>query len=200
MDVNIRQVLAAANATSNTDHARNLLHQAHKLLDVASKETSYIEGQSPCGSDLFIIAAEIAIKLQETKIAEGLLQMYFQGLQVTDQFLCRAYICKAQLLSSKSPNSSTDLDSAVVFLLKAINFAKDKPRYHFIVYNVSVLFWQNKTFRKIIFITFFGNFFLKKHKMYFFPYGKEREFSFNRNLFRISVSGVKVPLILANWN
>ena len=35
-----------------------------------------------------------------------------------------------------------DFETAVVYLLKAINFAKDKNRYHFIVYNASVLYWK----------------------------------------------------------
>ncbi|XP_077976409.1 cilia- and flagella-associated protein 46-like [Styela clava] len=142
MDANIRQLLAASNAVGNEADSRTHLLQAYKLLDAANKESGQTADSSPCGADLYVIAAEIAIRLHESKVAEGALQMYFQGTQLTDQFLCRAYLCKAQLLSSKSPNSSSDLDSAVVFLLKAISFAKDKPRYHFIVYNASVLFWQ----------------------------------------------------------
>jgi len=33
-------------------------------------------------------------------------------------------------------------ETAVVYLLKAINFSRTKPRYHFIVFNASVLYWQ----------------------------------------------------------
>lgn len=142
MDTSIRQLLAASNAVSNEQDASNLLQQAHRLLEAASREAGRSDDLNVCGADLYVLAAETAFKLNQNKIAEGCLQMYFQGNQLTDQFLCRAYLCKAQLLASKAPNSSTDLDSAVVFLLKAINFAKDKSRYHFIVYNASVLFWQ----------------------------------------------------------
>ena len=36
----------------------------------------------------------------------------------------------------------SDFETSVVYLLKAINFAKDKKRYFFIVYNASLLYWK----------------------------------------------------------
>ncbi|XDV49763.1 hypothetical protein PO909_018950 [Leuciscus waleckii] len=69
--------------------------------------------------------------------------MYLEGKPAVNQFLCRAYLCQAQLVSSHSITSAEDLDKAVMFYLKAIEIAKDKSRYHFLVFNASLLFLQS---------------------------------------------------------
>ena len=34
------------------------------------------------------------------------------------------------------------MEKAVLYLVKAVSIAKDNPRYHFLVYNASVLYWH----------------------------------------------------------
>ena len=40
------------------------------------------------------------------KVCQECLNMYFDGVPLTNQFLCRAYLCQAQLLSPKSANDA----------------------------------------------------------------------------------------------
>ncbi|XP_067242183.1 cilia- and flagella-associated protein 46 [Chanodichthys erythropterus] len=69
--------------------------------------------------------------------------MYLEGKPPVNQFLCRAYLCQAQLISSHSITSVEDLDKAVMYYLKAIEIAKDKSRYYFLVFNASLLYLQS---------------------------------------------------------
>ena len=46
-----------------------------------------------------------------------------------NQFLCRAYLCQAQLIAPQSSDQFEDFEKSVVYLLKAISFAKETPRY-----------------------------------------------------------------------
>uniref|UniRef100_A0A4W4GBY6 Uncharacterized protein n=1 Tax=Electrophorus electricus TaxID=8005 RepID=A0A4W4GBY6_ELEEL len=73
------------------------------------------------------------------EITEDCLTMYLESKPPTNQFLCRAYLCQAQL---KSPQTD-DLDKAVMYYLKAIEVSKDKPGYHFLVFNASLLYFQS---------------------------------------------------------
>uniref|UniRef100_A0A4W4GD47 Uncharacterized protein n=1 Tax=Electrophorus electricus TaxID=8005 RepID=A0A4W4GD47_ELEEL len=68
------------------------------------------------------------------EITEDCLTMYLESKPPTNQFLCRAYLCQAQL---KSPQT------AVMYYLKAIEVSKDKPGYHFLVFNASLLYFQS---------------------------------------------------------
>uniref|UniRef100_A0A8C1PEX5 Uncharacterized protein n=1 Tax=Cyprinus carpio TaxID=7962 RepID=A0A8C1PEX5_CYPCA len=69
--------------------------------------------------------------------------MYLDGKPPANQFLCRAYLCQGQLISSRSISTAEDLDKAVMYYLKAIEIAKDKSRYHFLVFNASLLYLQS---------------------------------------------------------
>uniref|UniRef100_A0A673CB68 Uncharacterized protein n=1 Tax=Sphaeramia orbicularis TaxID=375764 RepID=A0A673CB68_9TELE len=63
--------------------------------------------------------------------------MYFEANPPANQFLGRAYLCQGQL---KSPLE--DFEEAVLYFLKAIEVSKHEPRYHFLVFNASVLYFQ----------------------------------------------------------
>uniref|UniRef100_A0A3B5B3J4 Cilia and flagella associated protein 46 n=1 Tax=Stegastes partitus TaxID=144197 RepID=A0A3B5B3J4_9TELE len=68
---------------------------------------------------------------------QSCLKMYFEGNPPANQFLCRAYLCQGQL---KSPPE--DFEEAVMCFVKAIEISKHDPRYHFMVFNASVLYFQ----------------------------------------------------------
>ena len=51
-------------------------------------------------------------------------------------------IFQAQLLAPTTADYPEQLEKAIIYLIKAINMSKENPRYHFLVYNASVLYWQ----------------------------------------------------------
>ena len=119
-------------------------------------------------------------------MAKECLAMFFMRTPATNQFLCRAYLCQAQLMAPSSAENPViafviiiffiilcisikswiptqhcacnpvlchirlydlcslqgQLEKAVVYLVKAITMAKENSRYHFLVYNASVIYWQ----------------------------------------------------------
>ncbi|CAB1312512.1 unnamed protein product [Coregonus sp. 'balchen'] len=75
-------------------------------------------------------------------ISRDCLMMYFEGKPPANQFLCRAYLCQGQLKSPQSFGSVEEIEKAVIYFLKAIEISKVKPRYHFLVFNASVLYFQ----------------------------------------------------------
>ncbi|XP_058242545.1 cilia- and flagella-associated protein 46 isoform X2 [Hemibagrus wyckioides] len=92
--------------------------------------------------ELFVLCAEQALRLGCKEITEDCLMMYFESKPPPNQFLCRAYFCQAQMNSPCTIASVEDMERAVAYYLKAIEISKDKPRYHFLVYNASVLYLQ----------------------------------------------------------
>jgi hypothetical protein len=143
MDSNIRQLLSAAQQYGVQSEG-SFLHQAYEQLKTAAENKPTSDGPLPFGQDLYVLCAEIAFQYGLANITKDCLKMFFMRTSPPNQFLCRAYLCQAQLLAPTSAEDHvhTQLDKAVVYLLKAINFAKENPRYHFLVYNASVLFWQ----------------------------------------------------------
>ncbi|PIK55742.1 putative tetratricopeptide repeat protein 40 isoform X6 [Apostichopus japonicus] len=141
MDNNIRQLLAAA-AQQSVAGKGSFLDQAFTQLKTASSSKANVDGSLPYGSDLYVICAEIALKRNEASMARDCLKMFFMKTPPPNQFLCRAYLCHAQLLAPRTADDKEQLEKAVSFILKAITFAKGNVRYHFLVYNASVLYWQ----------------------------------------------------------
>uniref|UniRef100_A0A9L0ID61 Cilia and flagella associated protein 46 n=1 Tax=Equus asinus TaxID=9793 RepID=A0A9L0ID61_EQUAS len=75
-------------------------------------------------------------------VSEDCIQMYFKVKGPVTQFLGRAHLCRAQLCAPKSTENLEEFENCVTQYMKAINFAKGEPRYYFLVYNASVLYWQ----------------------------------------------------------
>ncbi|KAK7149085.1 hypothetical protein R3I93_013174 [Phoxinus phoxinus] len=126
MDLRIRQYLLKAEEKKDVVFVR----KAHALIGSSQSELS-------------VLCAEQSLQLGCREIAQDCLKMYLEGKPAVNQFLCRAYLCQAQLVSSHSITSAEDLDKAVMFYLKAIEIAKHKSRYHFLVFNASLLFLQS---------------------------------------------------------
>eukprot|EP00057_Strongylocentrotus_purpuratus_P019580 XP_011674054.1 PREDICTED: cilia- and flagella-associated protein 46-like [Strongylocentrotus purpuratus] len=141
MDSNIRQLLAATQQFG-VQGKGSFLHQAYDLLKSAAESKPNPDGPLPFNQDLYVLCAELALKNDLPHITKECLKMFFMKTPPSNQFLCRAYLCHAQLLAPSSANDSAQLEKAVVYIQKAINFAKENPRYHFLVYNASVLYWQ----------------------------------------------------------
>lgn len=137
MDSNIRKLVHAA----LQDDDLSALTEAYEKLrkERQSSVDDKIDAVSP---DLFVLCAEAALKHGQLSIMEESIKMFFLKTPPSNQFLCRAYLCQAQLNAPSSSNNPEQLDKAVEYLLRAINFAKKNPRYYFLVYNASVLYWQ----------------------------------------------------------
>lgn len=132
--------MVAAQKLSGPDKNAPLL-QAYSILRNVAENKPSIDAPEAFSSDLYVLCGEIAFQIGLLDICRECLKMYFMKPQAANQFLCRAYLTQAQLLAP-SATIPEQLEKAVVYLLKAISFAKDNPRYHFLVYNASVIYWQ----------------------------------------------------------
>ncbi|XP_071380722.1 cilia- and flagella-associated protein 46 [Centroberyx affinis] len=137
MDLDIRQCLTKAKEQKDTAALRT----AYNLIREATAAGT--SRQIPCfAPELYVLCAEEALQLGCLEISKACLKMYFEGKPPANQFLCRAYLCLGQLKSPSATGSVEDFEKAVLYFLKAIEISKDKPRYHFVVFNASVLYFQ----------------------------------------------------------
>ncbi|KAL7877973.1 hypothetical protein SRHO_G00046160 [Serrasalmus rhombeus] len=137
MDLEIRHCLIKTQG-KNDPVALKKAYAAIKDV-VSGKTTSDAKCLLP---ELCVLCAEQALRLGCKEITEDCLMMYFESKPLPNQFLCRAYFCQAQLNSSSSVCTVEDMDKAVMYYLKAIEISKDNPRYHFLVFNASLLYFQ----------------------------------------------------------
>ncbi|XP_043453885.1 cilia- and flagella-associated protein 46 isoform X3 [Prionailurus bengalensis] len=138
MDLVITQELA--HAESQQDAAS--LQRAYQLIKSANLGKSEFDPTESFSPDLFVLCAEQALKMGQPDMSEDCIQMYFKAKGPVTQFLGRAHLCRAQLCAPKSTENLEEFENCVTQYMKAINFAKGEPRYHFLVYNASVLYWQ----------------------------------------------------------
>ncbi|XP_076830740.1 cilia- and flagella-associated protein 46 isoform X3 [Brachyhypopomus gauderio] len=134
MDLQIRQYLIKAQ-DKNDPVALKKAYGAIK--NAACGKTKYLL------PELYVLCAEQALRLDCKEITEDCLMMYLESKPPPNQFLCRAYLCQAQLKSPHIVATVEDLDKAVMHYLKAIEVSKDKPRYHFLVFNASLLYFRS---------------------------------------------------------
>ncbi|XP_070772644.1 cilia- and flagella-associated protein 46 [Enoplosus armatus] len=137
MDLDIRQYLTKAEEQRDSGALRSAYHLI-KDMTAAVKG-----GRTPrIAPELYVVCAEAALQLSCLEISTACLKMYFEGNPPANQFLCRAYLCQGQLKSPPATGSVEDFEEAVLYFLKAIEFSKADPRYYFIVFNASVLYFQ----------------------------------------------------------
>ncbi|ESP03735.1 hypothetical protein LOTGIDRAFT_237561 [Lottia gigantea] len=141
MDSSIRSLICTAKsqAGANQIHA---LEQAYKILRTVAENRPAIDETEAFNSDLYVLCAETAYQYGLTDMTRECLKMFFMKPPPANQFLCRAYLCQAQLIAPHDANNWAQLEKAVVYIVKAITIAKTNQRYHFIVYNASVIYWQ----------------------------------------------------------
>ncbi|XP_045147306.1 cilia- and flagella-associated protein 46 [Echinops telfairi] len=138
MDLIITQQLA--HADSQQDVAS--LWKAYELIKSANLGKSEFDPTESFSPDLLVLCAEQALKMGQRDMSQDCIQMYFKVKGPITQFLGRAHLCRAQLCAPKSPENLAEFDDCVTQYMKTINFAKGEPRYYFLVYNASVLYWQ----------------------------------------------------------
>ncbi|XP_029553951.1 cilia- and flagella-associated protein 46 isoform X2 [Salmo trutta] len=137
MDLHIRQYLTKARQQKDTD----ALNAAYDMIREGTPEETASDTRCFC-PELYVMCAEQALQLGCADISRDCLMMYFEGKPPANQFLCRAYLCQGQLESPQSFGSVEEIEKAVIYFLKAIEISKIKPRYHFLVFNASVLYFQ----------------------------------------------------------
>uniref|UniRef100_A0A8C5YSX6 Cilia and flagella associated protein 46 n=1 Tax=Marmota marmota marmota TaxID=9994 RepID=A0A8C5YSX6_MARMA len=118
------------------------LKRAYELIKSANTGKSEFDPSESFSPDLFVLCAEQALKMGQPEMSEDCVQMYFKVKGPVTQFLGRAHLCRAQLCAPKSSDNLEEFENCVTQYMKAINFAKGEPRYYFLVYNASVLYWH----------------------------------------------------------
>ncbi|KAK1333405.1 hypothetical protein QTO34_005788 [Cnephaeus nilssonii] len=138
MDLVITQELARAESHQDATS----LKRAYELIKSANLGKSEFDPTESFSPDLFVLCAEQALKMGQPEVSEDCIQMYFKVKGPVTQFLGRAHLCRAQLCAPKSTENLEEFENCVTQYMKVINFAKGEPRYYFLVYNASVLYWQ----------------------------------------------------------
>ncbi|XP_041803927.1 cilia- and flagella-associated protein 46 [Chelmon rostratus] len=137
MDLDIRHYLSKANEQQDS----GALQSAYHL--IKNMTAAVTSGRTPrIAQELYVLCAEAALQLGCLEISTACLKLYFEGNPPANQFLCRAYLCQGQLKSPSAPGSVEKFEEAVLYFLKAIEISKPEPRYQFIVFNASVLYFQ----------------------------------------------------------
>ncbi|XP_028390807.1 LOW QUALITY PROTEIN: cilia- and flagella-associated protein 46-like [Dendronephthya gigantea] len=134
MDSSIRSLLYNCRGD---DEPKSLIKPYEKL-----KQLCTGDAKVNVGTDLFVLCAEIACLHKKFEMAEDCIKMYFANSPPGNQFLCRAYMCQALIQAPSTTMNPEQIDKAFLYILKAINFAKQNSRYYFLIYNASVLYWQ----------------------------------------------------------
>lgn len=101
-------------------------------------------------NEVSISLAEGAYYTENYKICRQLLEFYFQNEPQRDQFYCRGKITFGLLINYESREASGTMNiaqkkKAISELLQALEIAtapNNQSRYKFIVYNLSVAFWE----------------------------------------------------------
>ncbi|XP_058527647.1 cilia- and flagella-associated protein 46 [Ochotona princeps] len=138
MDLAITKELAHAESQQDTASLR----RAYELIKSANRGKSEFDPSESFSPDLFVLCAEQALKMGQPEMSEDCIQMYFRVKGPVTQFLGRAHLCRAQLCAPKSSDNLEEFENCVTQYMKAINFAKGEPRYYFLVFNASVLYWR----------------------------------------------------------
>ncbi|CAF0909353.1 unnamed protein product [Brachionus calyciflorus] len=140
MDSPIYRLLARAEHEKNVE----FLKEAYSQLDpeISSNKDKSTKDIENFSQSLYVECAEKAINFNEHQIANRCIQIYFSLPMISNQFLARAYLCQFELLAPKSTFETKNLEKAIPFLFKAIDFSIKNKRYNFLVYNSSLIFWK----------------------------------------------------------
>uniref|UniRef100_A0A8C8VEA0 Uncharacterized protein n=1 Tax=Pelusios castaneus TaxID=367368 RepID=A0A8C8VEA0_9SAUR len=138
MDLAIRQQLSGAQSRQDIQALKN----TYELIKSANQGKSALDSSESFSSDLYVLCAEQALQLGYPEISSDCLQMYFKGRHPVNQFMGRAYLCQSQLYTPISTDNLEEFEKFVMYLMKALDFAIHDPRYYFLIYNASVIYWQ----------------------------------------------------------
>ncbi|XP_049646414.1 cilia- and flagella-associated protein 46-like [Suncus etruscus] len=118
------------------------LQRAYNLLKSSNMGKSELDPTESFSPELLVLCAEQALKMGQPELSQDCIRMYFKVKGPVTQFLGRAHLCWAQLSAPKDTEDLEEFENCVMEYMKVISFAKAEPRYHFLVYNASVLYWQ----------------------------------------------------------
>ncbi|XP_027134224.1 cilia- and flagella-associated protein 46 isoform X3 [Larimichthys crocea] len=137
MELDIRRCLNKAHEQRDSDAVR----EAYRLI----KDVTAVGANAHpprIDPELYVVCAEAALQLGCLEISTACLKMYFEGNPPPDEFLSRAYLCQGQLKSPPVTGSVENFKEAVQYFLKALDVSKSDPRYSFLAFNASVLYFQ----------------------------------------------------------
>lgn len=100
--------------------------------------------------EILVLCSETAVANSDFAVAHEASEAFFLGNPPEDQFFCRALFVRAQVESHNSRNATGQeaVDQVLIAtgrLLRCVEISLSPlkfPRYNFIIYNVSVLFWN----------------------------------------------------------
>ncbi|XP_074088215.1 LOW QUALITY PROTEIN: cilia- and flagella-associated protein 46 [Macrotis lagotis] len=138
MDPTVRQLLWEAEQHGDVEP----LHKAYQLIKAASEGQCALDGNMSFSLELAVLCAEQALQMKLPEITEDCVNLYLKGIPPPSQFRGRAYLCQAQLYTPESIEKLDEFEKSVTLFMKAIWFAREDPRYYFLVYNASVLYWK----------------------------------------------------------
>ncbi|KAF7231714.1 cilia- and flagella-associated protein 46-like [Nothobranchius furzeri] len=118
---------------------RKLLADASETKDPRALESAFALMKSSAAAracrnlpDMYVVCAETALQLGCVETGAACLKMYFEWNPPENLLTCRALLAQGQLKG--------DFKEAAVCFLKAVEISKKEPRYHFMVFNASVLY------------------------------------------------------------
>ncbi|XP_028845791.1 cilia- and flagella-associated protein 46 isoform X2 [Denticeps clupeoides] len=136
MDIRVRRNLAKARDRRDTEALKAAFH--------ILKDAGNTKPDSTCfGVELYVLCAEQAVELGCAEIAEDCLKMFFDGKPPVSQYLCRAHLCSGRLNQPQNVQSEEDVEKAMACFMKVIEISKQEQRYHYLVFNASVLYFQS---------------------------------------------------------
>ncbi|CAF3399137.1 unnamed protein product [Rotaria socialis] len=137
MDAQIRRLVVTGTELNDIQ----LLSDAFQKLQ-QNFQVNLVQSKDTIGQDIYVLLAESALDLNADSIADECLQMFFSLSPVKSQFVGRAYLCQFRMYMPKAAQDFGSLNNAIPFLQKCLSFASVSPRYQFLVYNASVIYFN----------------------------------------------------------
>ncbi|XP_027696309.1 cilia- and flagella-associated protein 46 [Vombatus ursinus] len=138
MDLTVKKLLCDAEQRKDVE----ALQKAYQLIKMASEGRCALDSSESFSLELAILCAEQALQMKLPEITEDCVNLYFKGMPPPSQFRGRAYLCQAQLYAPESLEKLGEFEKSVTQFMKAVLFGSGDPRYYFLVYNASVLYWK----------------------------------------------------------
>ncbi|CAF4287293.1 unnamed protein product [Rotaria sp. Silwood2] len=137
MDAQIRRLVVTGTEQNDIKLLSDAFHKLQQNFQV-----NLVQSKDTIGQDIYVLLAESALDLNADSITDECLQMFFSLSPVKSQFVGRAYLCQFRMYMPKAAQDFTSLNNAIPFLQKCLTFASISPRYQFLVYNTSVIYFN----------------------------------------------------------
>ncbi|CAF4907544.1 unnamed protein product, partial [Rotaria sp. Silwood1] len=137
MDAQIRRLVVTGAEQNDIKLLSDAFHKLQQNFQV-----NLVQSKDTIGQDIYVLLAESALDLNADSITDECLQMFFSLSPVKSQFVGRAYLCQFRMYMPKAAQDFASLNNAIPFLQKCLTFASTSPRYQFLVYNASVIYFN----------------------------------------------------------